>query len=111
MQTSQVEPDQQLDRCIQHALRAEPYPTNAQRAEGWEAVRTRAAAQAMLPAYKPAIVWHVWARHVAQKVLSAVWSSRTMLTEESAFRRAQREDTSRATAWARTPYGHFQPMW
>lgn len=106
MSMHQAESDQELERTLRRALSAGPYPTAAQRSDGWAAVRAQAATQTVLPALEPAP-----ARHWLRPLLTALWSLRTMLIEEAAYRRAHREDQNRTTAWARAPYVQFQPMW
>lgn len=112
MRVPQANAEQQLDRFIERALRAEPYPTAVQRADGRASVRAGAVAQAILPALRPASQPRLLrAGRYVRLALDAIWSARSVLLEETAFRRARSGDVVRATAWARAPYVQFQPMW
>jgi hypothetical protein len=110
MRAFRAEASAQMDELIGRALRAEPYPTSAQRADAWEALRARAAVQSMLPALDTAPTpWHVRLRARLSVVGSVLWSSRAVLLEEAAYRRARRDEY--AHALRHTPYVQFQPMW
>ena len=101
----------ELDAVIRRALQAERVPTPSQRVEAWQTIRARAALQSMLPADSARLSWtaRLRARLMALSIIFS--SSRSVLLEEAAYRRARREEALRNAAYLRAPYVQFQPMW
>ena len=102
---------EELDAALRRALQAERTPTPTQRAEAWETIRARAALQSVLPAEAVTLPWSARLRARLEAMATVLWSSRSVLTEEAAYRRARREEATRSAAYLRAPYVQFQPMW
>jgi hypothetical protein len=103
--------DSELDAAIRRTVQSERYPTPTQRAEAWQAIRARAALQTVLPVESMKVPWSARLCAGLAAVGHVLWSSRSVLLEEAAYRRARREDVLRNAAWLRSPYVQFQPMW
>ncbi len=111
MPVSETSMHDRLDEALSRALRGEPYPSAAQRADAWTAVRARAAKQAILPAAAPVRAWHVRLLQRLSASAQAVRALRVALLDEGAYCRAQSVDFGRTASFTRAPYVQLQPMW
>jgi hypothetical protein len=111
MRVSRAEANDRLDAGLRRALRAEPYPTPAQRTEAWESVRARAVLQVTLPPETAATPWRMRLLACAVTLAHVLWTTRSLLLEDTAYHRARHEDSARTTAFMCSPYVQFQPMW